>query len=171
MTLVSSQNGRETMSGLDERPFPRGALIGAFCLIGLTIIGVGVHQLIKFRSPVVATASAGDVLASRNLRFIDQGGGATAFGGAVAVYDVTTGAYLSNLQSSDGFIRAVLNSLLFERTKRKLEGDTVFTLILGAGERLALVDPLTGRSVNLGAFGPDNRQVFVKFLPQAGLGS
>lgn len=159
------------MSGLDERPFPRGALLGAAFLIAATIVGVGINQIVKFSAPAPQTQSAETVIASRDLRFVDQGGGVNAFGGAVAVFDDRTGDYIANLTPTDGFIRVVLNSLAFERTKRNIAADTVFTLVMHAGNRMFMVDPVTGRSVNLGAFGPDNRHVFVKFLPDAGFPS
>lgn len=159
------------MSGLDERPFPRGALIGAAALVMATIIGVGINQIVKFSAPASQAAEDESIVASRDLRFVDQGGGINAFGGSVAVFDHATGAYIANLTATDGFIRAVLNSLAYERSKRNLSADTVFTLVMRAGNRMSIVDPVTGRSVNLGAFGPDNRHVFVKFLPEAGLTS
>lgn len=159
------------MSGLDEKPFPRGALIGAAALVVATIVGVGINQIVKFSDPAYQASTAETVVASRDLKFVDEGGGVNAFGGSVAVFDGKTGAYIANLTATDGFIRAVLNSLAFERTKRNLSADTVFTLVMRAGHRMSIVDPATGRSVNLGAFGPDNRHVFVKFLPEAGLDS
>jgi putative photosynthetic complex assembly protein len=155
------------MSALDERPFPRGALLGAAGLIAITIIGVGANQIIKFSAPAgQSTESAlGPVRQARDLKFVDEGGGVNAFGGQVAVYDVATGAFIGKLTTTDGFIRAVLNSLEFERTKRSVAGATIFRLVERVGGHLTLEDPATGRSVNLGAFGPDNRAVFLRFLP------
>ncbi len=155
------------MSALDERPFPRGALLGATGLVALSIFGVGINQIVKFSAPPgqSAEASLGPVRQARDLKFVDEGGGVTAFGGAVAVYDVATEAFIGNLTATDGFIRVVLNSLKFERTKLAIPGANVFRLVERVGGHLTLEDPATGRSVNLGAFGPDNRAVFFKFLP------
>lgn len=157
------------MSSLDERPFPRAALLGAAGLVLLTVVGVGVHQHIKFSSgqTAVAVADTSPIIAARPLKFVDQGGGATAFGGKVSVFDPETGAHVTDLVQSDGFIRAVLGSLNYERVKRRLTAESVFTLVARADGKLTLEDPVTGSAVNLGAFGGDNRDVFLKFLPEA----
>ena len=161
------------MSALDDRPFPRAMLLSAAALIGTTVIGVGMHQYAKFSSPAsqvasAASATAGQIVASRELRFVDEGGGVTAFGGAVAVYDGVSGSFLTRLVQTDGFIRVVLNSLAFERTKQSITTEAIYTLVLRDGGHMTLEDPVTGKSVNLGAFGGGNRSVFVKFLPSTG---
>lgn len=157
------------MSALDDRPFPRSALLGASGLVLMTVLGVGLHQHLKFSAgPQPAQmADASPVVAARSLKFVDGGGGVTAFGGKVSVYDGVSGDHVVELVQSDGFIRAVLNSLAYERTKRNLTADTVFTLSAHADGRLILEDPITGKAVNLGAFGAANRDVFRKFLPLA----
>jgi putative photosynthetic complex assembly protein len=159
------------MSALDDRPFPRGALIGAGLLAVVTIAGVGLHQAQKFEGGFERQAEVAPVLQSRTLRFVDGGGGVNAFGGRVSVYDAVDGAKIADLVETDGFIRTVLNSLAFERTKSRITADTVFTIVLRADRHLTLEDPLTGQSVNLGAFGGANRTVFLRFLPDPAVAS
>jgi putative photosynthetic complex assembly protein len=158
------------MSSLDERPFPRAALMGAAGLVLFTVLGVGLHQHLKFSAGTQATAitDVSPVIASRPLKFVDEGGGATAFGGHVSVFDPATGAHIADLVPSDGFIRAVLGGLNYERVKQHVQADTVFTLTARANGRMTLDDPLTGTAINLGAFGAANRAVFLKFLPTSG---
>lgn len=158
------------MSSLDDRPFPRAALAGAAGLVLMTVLGVGMHQHMKFsgRQTAVETAEAAPIVAARSLKFVDLGGGATAFGGKVAVLDPSTDAHIADLVQTDGFIRAVLGGLNYERTKRHLQAEAVFTLTARADGKLTLEDPVTGSSINLGAFGAANRSVFLKFLPAPG---
>ncbi len=159
------------MSALDDRPFPRGALIGAGLLAAVTIAGIGLHQVQKFSGALERQAVTAPILQSRALRFVDEGGGVTAFGGRVSVHDAVTGAKIADLVETDGFIRTVLNSLAFERTKRRIAADTVFTIVLRTDRHLMLEDPVTGQSVNLGAFGGANRTVFLRFLPDPAVAS
>jgi putative photosynthetic complex assembly protein len=143
--------------------------LGAAGLVLLTVVGVGLHQHLKFSSgqTAVAVADSSPIIASRALKFVDEGGGATAFGGKVSVFDPATGTRITDLVQTDGFVRAVLGSLNYERVKRRLAAEAIFTLVARADGKLTLEDPVTGSAVNLGAFGGDNRNVFLKFLPAA----
>jgi putative photosynthetic complex assembly protein len=155
------------LSSLDERPFPKAAIVGASLLIFATVAGVAAGQLHK-HFVLAAPAITAKALQSRDLRFVDAGDGVNAFGGHVRVYDVATGAELPPLVHSDGFIRAVLNSLAFERTKRGVSAAPIFQLALWSGNKLTLGDKTTGAEVNLGAFGSGNRAVFLRFLDHSG---
>jgi len=155
------------VSSLDDRPFPNLALFGAGLLILTTVLGVGIVQHSKQYEPP-ARASTETIVESHDLRFVDAGDGINAYGGHVRVYDVATGAELPPLRESDGFIRAVLNSLNFERTRRGIEAPPVFQLIRWSGNRVTLGDPATGSRVNIGAFGAGNQMVFARFLDHAG---
>ncbi len=151
------------MSSLDDRPFPKAALIGAGLMIAVTVAGVGAIQLNKHFARPVEIAD-GQALETRQLRFVDQGDGVNAYGGHVRVYDAVTGVELPPLRENDGFIRAVLNSLAFERTKGGISAAPVFHLVYWAGNRMTMEDPATGRHVVIGAFGPGNRSVFMRFF-------
>lgn len=151
-----------------ENSFPRGAIMGAGLLIGLTVLGVAAVQIEKGLSsiPQVAESAMSPTLVSRELRFADAGDGVNAFGGRVAVFDAKTGVKIGDLGETDGFVRAVLNSLAFERSKRRIATETVFDLSLHADGRLWLQDPVTRKGVDLGAFGPANKAVFRRFLSE-----
>ncbi|MEM6850909.1 MAG: photosynthetic complex assembly protein PuhC [Pseudomonadota bacterium] len=148
------------MSSIDEKPFPKGALIGAGALIGLTLTGVGAAQLHKAANPPVPHATYVDAapLEQRQLRF------STSLVGDVTVYDAASGERIGALGEKDGFIEAVLRGLTFERRKHGLPESTVYTLVRWNDGRLSLEDQLTEVRVNLGAFGPDNRLVFERLL-------
>lgn len=159
------------MSSLDDRPFPTAALVGAGLLVLSTVAGVGALQLAKHFSPPAeepSAVAADSVVKARVLRFVDAGDGASVYGGHVTVFDATTGTALPELRDNEGFIRAVLNSLAFERTKRGISADPVFKLASWSSNRMTLEDPATGARISLGAFGADNRSVFLRFFDQRG---
>jgi putative photosynthetic complex assembly protein len=133
-------------------------------LIFATVGGVAAIQLRKHFSPPAPVAWADSAIERRALRFVDAGDGVNAFGGHVMVYDAATDAKLGPLAESDGFIRAVLNSLAFERTKRGIDAAPVFQLVRWPDNKLTLEDSVTGAHVSLGAFGHGNRAVFLRFL-------
>jgi putative photosynthetic complex assembly protein len=173
MRLSSSFAGREghggkPLSSLDDRPFPAGALVGAGLLVLTTIAGVGTIQLRKHFSHVPLIASEIQVanpVQIRALRFEDQKDGVAVYGGHVRVFDAETGAELPQLRERDGFVRAVLNSLTYERTKNGVQAAPVFELTRWSDNKITIADKATGARINLGDFGPGNKSVFQRFLP------
>lgn len=114
--------------------------------------------------PAEARAAAGVKPADeRTLRFLDEADG------IVRVEDGATGEVLQRFgQGEGGFIRASVRSLVHQRRIRG-EGPAVpFTLTQWDNGGLTLSDPVTGRSVEVSSFGPDNRAVFANLLPGKG---
>lgn len=111
--------------------------------------------------PAEARAAAGvTVSAERTLRFFDEPDG------TVRVEDGATGEVLSRFaQGEGGFIRATARSLVHQRRIRNLGPQVPFTLTRWTNDTLTLADPLTGRSVEVSSFGPDNRAVYANMLP------
>lgn len=104
-------------------------------------------------------------LQRRSLAFTDRGDG------AVVVTDAASGAQVSVIgqeTKAGGFVRGVLRGLARDRKMRGVGEAPPFTLTLWGDGSLSLVDSATGRSVELGAFGPDNRTIFAGFLPDGG---
>lgn len=151
------------MSSLDERPIPITALVAGGLLIITTVLGVKLH--IERDPPAMRhEAVSATLVTSRLLRFVDSGDGVSVYGGHVRVFDVETGAELPQLRENDGFIRAVLNSLAFERSRRGVSGPPDFELASWSDNRATLTDRLTGAHVSLGEFGTKNKAVFFRFL-------
>jgi putative photosynthetic complex assembly protein len=152
---------------MDDRPFPTAALIGAGLLIVTTVVGVGTIQLNKHfhHSSNAAPIDSGTVVASRDLRFIDQGDGVNAYAGHVRVYDAVTGFELAPLRDNDGFVRAVLNSLNYERTRSDVNAPPEFEIAQWSDNHITVQDRATGKFVDVGEFGSGNKAVFVRFLP------
>ena len=157
------------MSSLDERPFPTAALVGAGLLILSTIVGVGFVQLQKeFNAGPTLDRAPHDadqaILETRDLLFVDQRDGVSVYGGQVKVFDARTGEQLPDLVPQEGFVRAVLNSLAFERSKLALETEPRFQLSRWTDDRIVITDTATGASINLGNFGQGNKAVFDRFF-------
>ncbi len=139
-----------------DRPFPRGVLIGAGLLLALSVAlaaasrWTGIGQL---EDPVSATVER---LA---IGFEDRSDG------SVTVFAVDDGREVARLApGTNGFIRSVVRGLARERRARGIGSEPAFWLTRRADGRLSLDDPSTGRSVELGAFGPTNAEAFADLL-------
>ena len=67
-----------------------------------------------------------------------------------------------------GFIRGVLRGVARDRKMRGIGAQPPFALTLWRDGSLSLTDTATGREVELGGFGADNRAVFVALLEGEG---
>jgi putative photosynthetic complex assembly protein len=154
------------LSSLDERPFPAAALHGALALVLTTTIGVGVIQSEK-RTTDSASAVAitgATAVETRALRFVDQHDGVSVYGGHVRVFEAASGTELPQLRERDGFVRAILNSLAYERTKRDVNAPPVFNLTRWSDKTITISDNATGARINIGDFGPGNKAVWLRFF-------
>ncbi|MBL8672024.1 MAG: hypothetical protein JNK11_15295 [Alphaproteobacteria bacterium] len=139
-----------------DRPFPRGALIGAAALIGFALTAAAVG-----RAAGVGTTSLPDApeQSARDLRFADRDDG------AVAVYEATSGSLVAVIEpGTNGFARGVLRGLARERKRQDIEAAPPFRLTRWADGRLSIEDPQTGRRIDLGAFGPTNIETFARLM-------
>jgi len=144
----------------ESERFPRGALIGAGTLVLLSLVlavtarqtGVGVtpnptSELVERRAP----------------RGVDRPDG------AVAVLDAATREPVEVLApGTNGFVRSVVRGLVRERRLRDVGPEPAFHLTRWADGRLSLDDPATGRTVELGVFGPTNAGAFAALFVAAG---
>lgn len=139
-----------------DRPFPRGALIGATAVVAVAILAA-------------LTARIGDVGVTRltlstpvevvELRFADRSNG------AVAVLDGRTGVMTDEFApGTNGFVRGALRGLARERKRQDIGAEPPFRLTRWADGRVTLDDPTTGRVVDLVAFGPTNAAAFTRLL-------
>jgi putative photosynthetic complex assembly protein len=99
------------------------------------------------------------VVESRELRFVDRPGG------GVEIRDGSTGALVDVLHSGEGgFVRGVMRGFGRERKLAHGSSEAPVRLLMRQDGRLSLVDPATGRAVELNAFGPTNLESFAKYL-------
>lgn len=152
-----------------ENTVPRPALIMAGALVGLSLVltgAVSLGLLDREAVPGVERAAAAVAPAkSRDLRFADGADG------TVRITDAATGELVKLVEQetqSGGFIRGVLRGLARDRKMRGIGAEPPFTLTLWQDGSLSLSDSATGREVELGGFGGDNRAVFVALLEGEG---
>lgn len=151
-----------------DMAFPKEALWGAAGLVMLALAGtlaVRLGALPEVANPQTMRAEAhASVTRSRDLIFLDVEGD-------VVVRDVG-GATVAVIRpdSEQGFVRGVMRGLARERRLREAPMDTPFRLQLWSDNGLTLTDLATGRQIELGGFGPTNRQAFAVMLPEGGQG-
>lgn len=132
-----------------------------------TVLGLGTIQFQKHLAHIPlhgASSLSGSPIEVRTLRFIDLQDGVSIYGGHVRVFDAKTGTELPALREKDGFVRAVLNSLAYQRSKNDIAAAPVFELARWPDNRITLTDPASGARINLGDFGPGNKSVFLRFF-------
>jgi len=143
-----------------DRPFPRGALLGAAALLAFTLVAALVGRT---TGAGITRPAPGTAVEARDLRFEDRADG------AVIVLDARTGQVVEVLPAgTNGFARGVLRSLARERRLHSVGAEPPFRLMRRSDGRVALEDPTTGRRIDLEAFGPTNAQVFMRLVGEPG---
>ena len=137
-------------------PFPRGALFGPAAIMTLAIVAAGTARLTGIGTSHVP---AGAPVESRDLRFADRADG------AVVITEAGTGRVVDVASpGTNGFLRSTLRGLARDRKQREIGAEAPFRLTRWADGRLSLQDEATGRSIDLGAFGPTNAAVFAHLM-------
>ena len=99
------------------------------------------------------------VVAQVDLHFEDREGG------HVAVIDAASEQTIETLlPGADNFMRATLRGLAKARQAAGEDDDEPFRILQTADGRLLLLDPVTGRQIDLWAFGETNAQAFARLL-------
>jgi putative photosynthetic complex assembly protein len=136
--------------------FPHGALFGAAALMTLAIVAAGAARLTGFGTSHIPY---GTPVESRDLRFVDRSDG------AVVISEAETGRVVDVASpGTNGFLRSTMRGLARDRKRRDLGTEVPFRLTRWADGRLSLQDEATGRSIDLGAFGPTNAAVFAHLM-------
>ena len=141
-----------------DNPLPTGPILGAGLLIGFVLVAV-----FAVRAAGGSASQADDAagIATRDLRFADQADG------GIAVIDAANGRQIDVvLPGTSGFLRGTLRGLARDRKRQDIGAEPPFRLIGRADGRLTLVDPATGRRVDLESFGPTNTDAFARYLPK-----
>lgn len=146
------------MCAIDEKPFPRGPLIGAALLVAASVGLVGLYRAGGLDALAPASPPAARAEAAREVRFLDRADG------AVVVRSAAGGDEHVLAPGEGGFVRVVLRAFAHDRRSRGLGADAPFRLARWSDERLTLTDTATGRTVTLNGFGADNRRSFAALL-------
>jgi len=140
----------------EGRPFPRAVLIGAALLIGFVILAAA---MVRVTGVGGTETPLPPVLESRELVFLDNGDGTTT------VEIAGDQGTLAELKSYvDGFVLGVMRGMVRERKAYDAPLDAPYVLSLREGGLLLFEDPLTGRRIDLRAFGPTNTASFARLL-------
>jgi putative photosynthetic complex assembly protein len=139
---------------VSHHPLSRGPLIAIGTMLLLVLLSVTAVRL----SGVDISIPDAAAVATRDLRFEDRGDG------SIAVIDVRSGEQLESIVGEQGFIRGTLRGLARERKRQGIGSEVAFQLIGRADGRLTLIDPATGRRVDLDSFGPVNAGAFARLL-------
>ena len=94
----------------------------------------------------------------KQLRFEDRSDG------SIAVFDYQTGKQIDSIVGEAGFVRGALRTLAQERKRRDIDSKPPFELIARQDGRLTLIDPSTGRTIDLESFGEINAKHFARLL-------
>jgi putative photosynthetic complex assembly protein len=151
-----------------EQTIPKYAVASAAMLVitalALTAL-VKVGVLNREAVPAVVRSEAHVAPAEvRQLEFADRSDG------AVVVRDVSSGETVRVLLDGvpgNGFVRGVMRGMARERHMKGIGMAPPFMLTLWRNGTLSLDDKATGRSIELGSFGPDNREAFAVLLKGA----
>jgi putative photosynthetic complex assembly protein len=146
------------------QPFPNWAgwsATGVAVTIILAVAGIRTGVLpAPASAPELRAEHHVSLVTGRSLSFADRADG------ALVVTNAATGKVVHVIQPGEpsGFIRGVLRGLMRER---RMNGDSPaspFKLEQWADGALTLTDTVTGRVIELGSFGPDNRAAFARLL-------
>ena len=153
------------MSEIDSEPFPKRALIAAGALVGITLLLTGAVSAGFLSKPSDANTARVEkkmaVRVTRTLAFGDHPGG------VLLIRDVKDNKIVRAIMPGEksGFIRGVLRSFARERRAKNIGMEVAYRLTLWEDYSLSLTDTGTGRTIELGSFGPDNRAAFAALLP------
>jgi putative photosynthetic complex assembly protein len=138
---------------------PRGMLIALGGLVLASLIGVSFVRYTGIGAVHVPQAAAVSV---REFRFEDESNG------GILVKDAKTGRVVHTVApETNGFLRGTMRGLARERFRRGIGSEIPFRMIGRADGKLTLEDPATGRTVDLGSFGPTNAAVFAALMTDA----
>ncbi len=140
----------------NNRNMPTGLLVAVGCLLGFTLLAVGLYSNLKGPAPLEVNYE-GSI--SRDLRFVDLGAG------KVGIYDWPAGGQIATLPpGEENFIRGVLRGLARERRGIGVGDDIPFRVTRLGDGRMTLKDLATGRILLLDAFGPSNSGSFKSLI-------
>ena len=137
---------------------PRLPALTVAGMVGLALLAAAAGRLTHAATPLPRA----QIVDSRDLRFEDRADG------AVLVFDGASATPFQIVTGENGFLRGTLRGLARSRHSQGMDGGAPFRLSAWSDNRLTLDDPVTGRHVELEAFGSTNEAVFARLLPGKG---
>ena len=144
-------NGRTFTPGLQRVP-----LLAAGALVVLALLAVSAVRMTGVGKVTVPDAPS---VSMREFLFEDRSDG------SIAILDPRSKRQIETVApASNGFLRGTMRGLARERKRMGVGPELPFQVIGRADGRLTLVDPGTGRRVDLESFGPTNAAVFARLM-------
>lgn len=136
--------------------YPGVPLAAMVSLVVISLVGAGVAVLND--GPASGSTDA-ELVASVDLLFEDRPDG------SVTVRDAATGRLVDELEpGTNGFVRATLRTLAGARGNYDAGPETPFRVGRTETGRIFLIDPVSGREIDLRAFGPTNSDAFGRYI-------
>lgn len=160
------------MSAIDDRPFPRGALIGAGALVLCSLTLVGAARLEVMMSPEarvaaeIAALPEGEPVAARTFRLEARDDGSVA-AVPVAADGASAGPARLIGPEEGGFIHGSLRGMARTRHMRGLDAAPVLTITRWSNGRISVEDRAAGTHFDVAAFGRTNAAAFAALLDGA----
>lgn len=151
------------MSAIDDRPFPKAALIAAGALIVASVLLVGTVRLTETLYPdpapdVLQTANI-DPIATTVLRF------EPLEAGSIRVTRSDDGSLVRLIGPNEaGFIHGAMRGMRRVRVVAGLDPAPVLTITRWSNGRVTVVDRATNFNLELAAFGATNKEAFAALL-------
>ena len=150
------------LKALADRPSPEREMIPRALLWGMLALALSALAITTFSvvtdRPPTGKPLAGTVVAQREL--ILEGRSAQA----VTVY-AADGTLLADMDHG-GFITVIQNAIQRARTVARVEGNPPIRIVQYDNGRLVAEDPASGASIELYAFGNDNKAAVERLLDQ-----
>ncbi len=150
------------LKALADRPSPERemiprALLWAMLALALSALAITAFSVLTDR-PHTGTPAPGKVIAQREL--ILQGRSAQA----VTIYDAE-GTLIADMDHG-GFITVIQNAIQRARTVARIPGNPPIMIVQYDNGRLVAEDPASKASIELYAFGDDNKAAVERLLSQ-----
>lgn len=150
------------LKALADRPSPERemiprALLWAMLALALSALAITTFSVVTHR-PHSGTPIAGKVVAEREL--ILEGKSAQA----VTVYDAN-GTLIADMPHG-GFVTVIQNAIQRARTVARIPGNPPVRIVQYDNGRLVAEDPASGASIELYAFGSDNKAAVERLMRQ-----
>ena len=138
------------------RPYPGIPLAAMVSLAVIALVGAGVTVL---SDGPASSSFESELVTSIDLLFEDRADG------SVTVREAASGRLIEELEpGTAGFVRATLRTLAGARASYGAGPEAPFRVGRTREGRLFLIDPVSGREIDLRAFGPTNSDAFARYL-------
>lgn len=135
---------------------PRLPLMALGAMVLMVVLTVALVRITGIGAVQVPDAAAASV---REFLFEDRPNG------SIVVLDARDRRLVETVApESNGFLRGTMRGLARERKRQGIGPEVPFQLIGRTDGRLTLVDPGTGRRVDLESFGPTNAAAFARLM-------